>query len=49
MNRATHSDPVVYRAFLDVMNLTKPPSSLMHPSILWRVLRPRKAAPKTTP
>jgi flavin-dependent dehydrogenase len=39
VHKATHSDPVVYGAFLQVMNLLKPPTSLMHPKIMWRVLR----------
>jgi 2-polyprenyl-6-methoxyphenol hydroxylase-like FAD-dependent oxidoreductase len=39
VNRASQHDPVVLKAFLEVMNLIKPPTSLMHPRILWRVLR----------
>jgi hypothetical protein len=39
VNEATHTDPVAGRAFLEVMNLMKPASSLMQPRILWRVLR----------
>jgi 2-polyprenyl-6-methoxyphenol hydroxylase-like FAD-dependent oxidoreductase len=39
VHKATHSDPVVYGAFLQVMNLMKPPLSLFHPKIVWRVLR----------
>ncbi|GJL62493.1 MAG: FAD-binding monooxygenase [Nitrospirales bacterium] len=39
VHRATHHDPVVYSQFLKVMNLMAPPSSLMHPKIVWRVLR----------
>jgi 2-polyprenyl-6-methoxyphenol hydroxylase-like FAD-dependent oxidoreductase len=39
MHRATHVDPAVYRAFLDVMNLKRPATSLMAPGIFWRVLR----------
>jgi 2-polyprenyl-6-methoxyphenol hydroxylase-like FAD-dependent oxidoreductase len=38
VHRATHSDPVVYGAFLKVMNLMAPPTSLFKPNILWRVL-----------
>jgi 2-polyprenyl-6-methoxyphenol hydroxylase-like FAD-dependent oxidoreductase len=51
VNRATHHDTVVYRAFLDVMNLIKPPTSLMHPRIMMRVLRrrPVSAASQTAP
>lgn len=44
VNRATHTDPVVYRGFLDVMNLMKPAPSLMRPDILWRVLRAGRRA-----
>lgn len=44
VNRATHHDEVVGAAFLNVMNLLAPPTSLFHPRILWRVLRPRKEA-----
>lgn len=39
VHRATHHDPVVGAAFLRVMNLIEPPSSLLHPRIFWRVLR----------
>ncbi|MGH7127803.1 MAG: NAD(P)/FAD-dependent oxidoreductase [Planctomycetaceae bacterium] len=39
MHRATHRDPVVYRAFLEVLNLLRPPGRLFAPEILWRVLR----------
>ncbi len=39
VHRATHDDPVVYDAFLKVMNLIRPPTSLMHPKLVWRVLR----------
>lgn len=38
VHRATHHDPVVYAAFLRVMNLMAAPTSLFHPRILWRVL-----------
>lgn len=41
VHRATHRDPVVYRQFLKVMHLVAPPSSLMMPHIVWRVLRAR--------
>lgn len=40
VHRATHTDPVVYGAFLKVMNLMAPPTSLFQPRLLWRVLRP---------
>jgi 2-polyprenyl-6-methoxyphenol hydroxylase-like FAD-dependent oxidoreductase len=39
VHKATQVDPDVYRVFLDVMNLVKPPSALMAPGIVWRVLR----------
>jgi 2-polyprenyl-6-methoxyphenol hydroxylase-like FAD-dependent oxidoreductase len=39
VQRATHTDTVVYSSFLKVMNLLAPPSSLFHPQIVWRVLR----------
>ena len=44
VHQATHHDPVVYAAFLNVMNLMAAPTSLFHPKLLWRVLRgkPRK-------
>ena len=35
---ATQRDPEVYRAFLYVMNLMRPPTSLFHPRIVGRVL-----------
>ncbi len=41
VQQATHRDPVVYGAFLRVMNLLTPPTSLFRPSIAWRVLRNR--------
>lgn len=39
VQRATHKDPAVYSAFLEVMNLMQPPTSLFRPKVLWRVLR----------
>ncbi|MEO1286908.1 MAG: FAD-binding monooxygenase [Chloroflexota bacterium] len=39
VHRATHKDKVVYEQFLQVMNLLEPPTTLMRPSIVWRVLR----------
>ncbi|MBI5563712.1 MAG: FAD-dependent monooxygenase [Chloroflexi bacterium] len=45
VNAASHTDPVVGRAFLEVMNLMKPAPSLMRPRILWRVLRAGRATP----
>ncbi len=45
---ATHRDPVVYGAFLRVMNLLKPPTSLFRPHIVWRVLRNGKKVAATS-
>ena len=39
VHRATQHDTVVYSQFLKVMNLMAPPTSLMHPKIVWRVMR----------
>jgi 2-polyprenyl-6-methoxyphenol hydroxylase-like FAD-dependent oxidoreductase len=39
LHRATHRDPVVYQAFLEVLNLVRPPGRLFAPSIAWRVAR----------
>jgi 2-polyprenyl-6-methoxyphenol hydroxylase-like FAD-dependent oxidoreductase len=39
VHKATHVDPDVYRVFLDVMNLVRPPSALLAPRVVWRVLR----------
>lgn len=36
---ATHHDPMVGAAFLNVMNLIEPPISLLKPHVLWRVLK----------
>ncbi|MBK8900814.1 MAG: FAD-binding monooxygenase [Anaerolineaceae bacterium] len=44
VNRASHHDAVVSAAFLQVMNLLAPPTSLFHPGVLWRVLRGGKTA-----
>jgi 2-polyprenyl-6-methoxyphenol hydroxylase-like FAD-dependent oxidoreductase len=38
VHRATLKDAVVCRAFLKVMSLLAPPTSLFHPRILWRVM-----------
>jgi hypothetical protein len=38
VHKATQCDPVVYAQFLRVMNLIDPPTSLMSPGIMWRVL-----------
>lgn len=44
VHRASHTDPVVCKAFLDVMNLLKPPASLMNPAIMMRVMRQNQRA-----
>ena len=41
LHRTTHHDPVVCAQFYRVVNLVAPPTSLMTPKIMWRVLRPR--------
>lgn len=48
VQRATHQDPIVYGAFLKVMNLMSPPSSLFHPRIVWRVLQAIRKSRSTT-
>lgn len=53
VHRATLRDEVVCHAFLKVMNLMEPPTSLFHPRIVWRVIkyggRPRLPAPGGKP
>ncbi len=39
VHKASLSDEVVCKAFLYVMGLLKPPTSLFHPRIFWRVMR----------
>ena len=39
IHRATTKDQVVCGAFLKVIGLLKPPASLFHPNILWKVMR----------
>lgn len=39
VHQATLKDEVVCEAFLKVMSLLEPPTSLFHPRILWRVMR----------
>jgi 2-polyprenyl-6-methoxyphenol hydroxylase-like FAD-dependent oxidoreductase len=43
LHEAATADERVYRAFLDVMNLTRPPATLFRPGVAWRVLRHRLA------
>lgn len=38
-------DPQVTLAFVEVMNMRKPPTSLFRPGIVWRVLRAGRGAP----
>lgn len=45
---ATH-DAVVCRAFFEVANFLKAPSSLFQPALLWRVISARGKAPQTIP
>lgn len=46
VHRATHHDPIVGHVFLEVMNLIKPPSSLLAPQIMFRVLKQRLTTPQ---
>lgn len=39
VHRATLKDKFVCEAFLNVMSLLKPPTTLFHPKIVWRVMR----------
>jgi hypothetical protein len=39
VHKASLSDEVVCKAFLYVMGLLKPPTSLLHPRIFWRVMK----------
>jgi flavin-dependent dehydrogenase len=39
VHQATHRDQFVHSAFLRVINLLEAPSILLHPKIVWRVLR----------
>ena len=51
--RALVDDEAAALAFMQAMNLTRPPSSLFHPAIVWRVLRarlrPRRDPQRNTP
>jgi 2-polyprenyl-6-methoxyphenol hydroxylase-like FAD-dependent oxidoreductase len=49
VHRASHHDPVTGLAFLRVMNLLAPPTSLFHPRYLWRVLRYSRAPTPAPP
>lgn len=48
VHRATRFDEEVGRAFLKVMNLIEPPTSLMKPGMMWRVWRANRAHPQTS-
>lgn len=48
VHRTTLHDEVVCHAFLKVMNLMAPPTTLFHPRILWRVMRPQVSQPVMT-
>ena len=39
VHAAVQRDPVVYYAFIEVMNLIQPPTLMFNPKIAWRVLR----------
>ena len=43
VHHASARDTRVYGAFIDVMNMLKPPTVLFAPDIVWRVLRANKA------
>lgn len=47
VHRATHFDEEVGRAFLKVMNLLEPPTSLMKPGMMWRVWRANRRGAKS--
>lgn len=42
LHRLMGDDKVIYEQFLKVMNLVEPPTSLLHPRILWRAARRSK-------
>lgn len=39
LSRVMNQDPVLFKAFVQVLNLVKPPTSLFRPSLIWRVIR----------
>lgn len=39
LSRVMNQDPVLFVAFASVVNLMKPPTSLLRPNLIWRVLR----------
>jgi hypothetical protein len=48
-HRATQKDPVVLRRFFEVVNLLAPPTAMLAPGIVWRVLFGGFGAPQSTP
>jgi 2-polyprenyl-6-methoxyphenol hydroxylase-like FAD-dependent oxidoreductase len=44
----TWQDRAAARAFLDVMNLQRPPTSLLRPALLWKTLTGPRPVPVTT-
>jgi 2-polyprenyl-6-methoxyphenol hydroxylase-like FAD-dependent oxidoreductase len=43
--RRAHDDPVLSEAFLRVLRLEREPTSLLHPGVAWRVVRPSPSLP----
>lgn len=48
LHYAAHRDAIVSAAFLRVLNLLAAPASIMHPSIIWRVVRGNLASRGTS-
>ncbi|SDC03636.1 NAD(P)/FAD-dependent oxidoreductase [Natrinema hispanicum] len=42
LNRKAHTDGALRDAFLRVMMLERPPTTLLHPGVVWRVLQPSR-------
>jgi len=40
LSKTAHSDPAVAEALHEVVRLEKPPSTLFHPTVAWRVIKP---------
>ena len=47
--RKAHTDSVLTDAFTRVLSMQQHPTSLLHPSIMWRVLRPSRRAEQLQP
>lgn len=47
--RLATSDPVANEAFAEVIGMTEPPTSLLRPNLVWRVLRRKAPDPIETP